>query len=193
MIQDVDDFIKTRLEKVKIGGQTINIYPYVPEREKGLSVFPCYAFVRDRIEIREEDKRIDCELFIPGDEEVTVVVDDEVLTGVDAYTWKPYPSPIDVYYEVYCMATTRAHFTTLTELLIQTFPPGYIATINEQRVLFSHVWQKQQDDLDIPLYTGLTLLKASDIWVDRLEAEEYKSIQNVIFADDADDTAIVIG
>lgn len=193
MIQDIDDFIKTRLEKVKIGGETIDVYPYIPEREKGQSVFPCYAFVRDRIEVREEDKRIDCELFIPSEVEATVVVDGETLTGVDSYTWKPYPTPIDIYYEIYCMATTRSHFNNLIQLFLQTFPPGYIATINEQRILFTHIWQKQQDDLDIPIFQGLTLLKASDIWVDRLEAEEFKSIQKVIFADDIDDTAIVIG
>lgn len=193
MIQDIEEFIQSRLEKVKLGGQTIPVYTYIPEREKGQSEFPCYAFVRDMIEIREEDKRPDCELFIPSDEEVSITYDDETITGPDSYTWKPYPSPVDIYYEIYAIATTKSHYDNLVTLLIQTFPPGYIATINEQRILFSRIWNKNQDDLDIPLYWGITLLKASDVWLDRLEAEEFKSIQRVIFADDADDTAIVIG
>ena len=193
MITDLETFIQQRLEKVKLGGEVIPVYPYIPDREKGQSNFPCYAFVRENIEIREEDKRPDCELFIPSEEEATVVVDDETLTGPDSYTWKPYQSPVDIYYEIYAIATERAHYEKLTTLLIQTFPPGYIAIINDQRILFSRVWNKSQDDLNIPLYWGTTLLKASDVWLDRLEAEEFKSIQKVIFADDADDTAIVIG
>lgn len=178
---------------VKLGGNTISVYPYIPEREKGESIFPCYTCCREMIEIREEDKRPDCELFIPSAETVTVQVDDEVLIGTDSYTWKPYPSPIDIYYEIHCMATNKSHYDNLAILLIQTFPPGYIATINDQRILFSRVWKSNQDDLDIPLYHGVTLLKASDVWLDRLEAEEYRSIQQVIFADDVDETAIVIG
>lgn len=192
MIAQVDSFVLGRLQKVKLNGSTIPVYSYFPEREKGLSIYPCYAFCRESIEIREEDKRIDCEVWIPGETEVTIVVDDETLTGVDSYTWKPYPSPVDVYYEIFCLATNKTHYDTMVAMLIQTFPPGYIATINEQRILFSRVWNRNQDDLDIPLYRGVTLLKASDLWIDRLEAEEYKSIQSVIFADDVDETAIVI-
>ena len=193
MISDVDDFIKQRLEMVKLGGVTIPVYTYIPEREKGETDFPCYAFCRESIEIREEDKHPDCDLFIPSEQQATVVVNGVTLTGTDTYAWKPYPSPVDVYYEVYCIATTKAHYDKLVELFIQTFPPGYIATINDQRILFSRIWNKPMDDLDIPIFRGITLLKASDIWLDRLEAEEFKSIQKVIYADDADDTAIVIG
>lgn len=193
MITDIDNFITQRLEKVKLGGTTIPVYPYIPEREKGESEFPCYAVCRDMIEIREEDKRPDCELMIPSVTQATIIVDGETLTGTDSYTWKPYPSPVDIYYEIHCMATKKAHYDNLVTLFIQTFPPGYIATINDQRILFSRVWNSNQDDLDIPLYHGVTLLKASDVWLDRLEAEEYKSIQQVIFSDDIDETAIVIG
>ncbi len=196
MITEVDSFVQERLEKVKFGDTPVTVYPYIPEREKGQSIFPCYAFIRDEIEIREDDKRPDCELFIPNETEVTVTIDPvsgETQTGTDGYTWKPYPSPVDIYYEIHCLATNKQHYDNLVALLIQTFPPGYIATINEQRVLFSRIWNKNQDDLDIPLYRGITLLKASDIWLDRLEAEEFKSIQQIIFADDIDETAIIIG
>jgi len=193
LISDVDSFVCERLEKVKLGGTKIKVYPYLPEREKGLSIYPCYAVCRESIEIREEDKRPDCEIWIPSVEQATVIVDGETLTGVDSYTWKPYPSPVDIYYEIYCLATNKTHYDNLVTFFLQTFPPGYIATINEQRILFTRITNRNHDDLDIPLYSGVTVLKASDVWVDRLEAEEFKSIQKIIFSDDIDETAITIG
>lgn len=184
MLSDVDDFIKARLGSITFNKVPIPVYPYIPDREKGKTKYPCYAFVRHQISIREADKKPDIWLMIPSQQEITVNPDinnGEAVSGPPSYIAKPYPTPVDLIYEVMALSTKEAHNNYLLEMLLQAFPPGYIAQIGDYYPLFYHTHPIIGDDLRLPLYKTSFILEVTDFWIDRLEARTVPSITDIQF------------
>jgi len=205
MLSLVDDFIKTRLEKVKFNYGTgspavrsVQVYPYVPDRTKGHTEYPSYAIERFDVDVRLEDKRPDFEVFyvdtelddndveVPKQITVTLplVMGGGTVTGNASYIRKPFPSPVNITYEINTLATSRAHSDFLVEMLFQTFPPGFqsaIPGISDQYALFVMSNPICLDDPEKPEYRNAFVFKVYDLWIDRVEHWTDKSIASLLF------------
>jgi hypothetical protein len=189
MLELVDTYIENRLKKIKYNGASIPVYGYLPEREKGATTYPCLAYVRHEITIRDHDMRPDAETWDAGAGDTYTddpilhdgAANDEHVHGVEHYTRKPFPTPVDVLYEILTIATKQTHNNYLTEKIFQAFPPGHTALIGDCYALFNHGKTINGDELDIPLYKSSFLLDVTDLWIERLESEEHKSIKTIDF------------
>lgn len=186
MLTQLDEHIASRLALIGFDGEPVTVYPYIPFREHGKTVYPCIGFKRHEHMIRDASKRPDCRVFVPGDEEVTVDVAPGMglpttETGPDRYTEKPFPTPIELIYEIQVQATDPVQQTALIELVLQTFPPGYQCSIGSQAPLFVHGRPMNLDELDVPIYKTSFLITIKDCWLDRLESDSRSSLQTVDF------------
>lgn len=186
MLNLLDEHIASRLALIGFDGSPVTVYPYIPFRDHGQTVYPCIGFKRHEHTVRDADKRPDCKLFIPGDTDVTIDVPrsmggDLTETGPETYTEKPFPTPLDLIYEIQVQATDPTQQTSLIEMVLQTFPPGYQCIIGTQAPLFVHGRPLNLDDLDVPVFKTSFLITVKDCWLDRLEADTRTSIQTVDF------------
>jgi len=185
MLELLDDHIKQRLEIVLHEGNPVKVFDYLPERELDEAEYPCYAFQQHELEIQAGDARPNCELFIPSQTTEEIEVQDYLgggnLEGPDGYTWKPYPTPVSVIYEVQARATTRLHAKKLQEGILQAFPPGYQPEINGQPILFVYGRPIYMDSLDKPEYCIAFILTLHDVWIDRAEFAAFKPIKTINF------------
>lgn len=208
MIDNVDTFIKNRLELIQFNHATavgtddddepiyygpIKVYSYLPEREKGETEYPCFAFLRAHVDIRENHMRPGQELFIPvtdgEDAQVTVdvprLMGGGTLTGYKMYTRKPYPTPVDLYYEIDTLTTDYEEHNWLTEMIYQLFPPGFQSNIPGINSAYyaSFVIQKVlgADELEKPVFRSKYVLGVLDLWLDRVEHYPAPAIQTIDF------------
>lgn len=203
----VDNLIVSRLQLIKFNypplpgktepnRQPIQVFAYQDERLKGTAKYPCYAI--DRIELiqRLEDKRPDHEIFEPSTElfepeddfSFPVVYDSDgnaldAPTGPAYFTRRPFPTPIDLVYEIHAVASVKLHYDFLQEMLFQAFPPGFQTEVKgayyKQYALFSFVDSVNFDDLEKPEFRRVFLYRVSGLWLERVENYEDKPIISV--------------
>lgn len=183
MIASIDQYIEDRLKRIQYNDEDLPVYSYIPSHERGKNKFPCAVYLRHDILIREIDKRPDEKIRTASSEQVTIELPQDMgggtLTGPESYTLRPYSTPIDIIYEVVALATTRQDNTYLVSMMLQAFPPGHQAKIGNYYPLFIHGDTIVSDVLDLPLYKTSFLMQVTDIWLERLESEEVKSIQTI--------------
>jgi hypothetical protein len=181
MIADIDQYIENRLKKIQFNSADLPVYSYIPSQERGKTPYPCAVYLRQDMTIREVDKRPDEKLRTPSDVLATVDVPFDMgggtLTGPESYTLKPYSTPIDIFYEIAALATSKSDNTYLLTMLLQAFPPGHQAKIGNYYPLFIHGDIIVSDQLELPLYRTSFVLQVTDIWLERMESEEVPSIQ----------------
>lgn len=189
MIDAVDTHINARLGKRLFEGNPITVYPYLPSREHGETVYPCKAWTRRTVEPDRTKARPNCEVFIPSETEIEIDVQQNMgggtLTGPESYTEKPYPIPVHIVYEIHVLATTEAHSESLTEGLIQLFPPGYMPTIDGQTPYFELGEPLDLDELEAPVFRKGFILSVSDVWVDAIDSWARKPITQIDFDTEA--------
>jgi hypothetical protein len=180
MLADVDSYIQTRLQQILLNGVSVPVYGYIPDRDKGHTDFPCLALLRHDIMVREADKKPDNGIMTPSTTNVTVTATPDNrhrrLTGPESFTIKPYPTPVDVLYEVVACSTNSNDNNFLTEMFFQAFPPGHMAYIGDCCPLFVHGKPIVKDHLDLPEYQISFLLTVTDLWIDRFEIATVPSI-----------------
>lgn len=202
----VDSLIVSRLQLIKfnyppLSGKTepnrqpIQVFPYAEERTKGSTKYPCFAVDRIELIVRHEDKRPDHEIFEASDtlyeppepeegEEAfsfPVIYDKdgnalEAPSGPASFTRRPFPTPIDLVYEIHAVASVKLHYDFLQEMLFQAFPPGFQTEVTnayyKQYALFSLIDSINFDDLEKPEFRRVFLYRVSGLWLERVENYE---------------------
>jgi len=164
-------------------GKSIPVYGYIPERDKKKTKYPCVAYLRHQITIREHDKRPNHNIVVPSEttQSDPVLLGNVVegLSGPTSFTVKPYSTPIDIMYEIVALSTKKEDNNYLLEMMYQTFPPGYTAQIGDHFPLFYHGTPIISDQLGLPLYKTSFLLEVTDIWIDRLESKVVPAMTDI--------------
>lgn len=188
MIELIDQHIEDRIKVILVDGQPVRVYPYDPERDAGETQYPCTAFIRQPIEVVEEDARPNCVLYTASAEETEINIPDIMgggtLVGPVSFTRKPYPVPVEVSYEIQAHATDKTHATNLIESLIAVFPPGYMPQIGSQFPLFVRSNETTFDELEKPLFISTFMLTIYDLWIDRFEIETHQSMRTIDLQED---------
>ncbi len=155
MLDVLDRFINNRLLKIKLKGASITVYPYMPDRDKGHTSYPCLAFRRFD-EKPDTEKARSCAYVWDGE------------------TMKPYPRPIKLQYEVQVQTTDKTQSDLMFEMLLHAFPEGFQPEIDaltyKQYPLFIWADTGSFDDLSIPLFVRGITFSVSDVWVDSLDS-----------------------
>jgi hypothetical protein len=184
MLAELDAYIAARLKKITFNDKPVTVYDYIPDRDKGNTLFPCMIYLRHEITIREHDKKPDDWLATPSQKTITVAQPGELgggeVSGPESYTFRPYSTPIDVHYEIGAIATQKDHHDHLLEGIFQAFPPGHTAKIGDHYPLFMHGRPITSDQLDLPIYRTTFLVTVTDIWIERLETEVHPSIGTIL-------------
>lgn len=188
MLDTLDTWMFNRLSKILHNGVPMKVYSYWPEREKGETQFPCLAFSRMYIRVDSHRARPAIEIAVASAAEMTIDVPPQMAlatgvtaTGPASYTIKPFPTPITVFYHVHALATKKSHADQLQLGLLQAFPPGLSPTIEGQHPVVITGDIENMDELDVPLFAAVTSLSIGTVWVDRLEAYDTASIQEIFF------------
>jgi hypothetical protein len=179
-LADIDDLIIQRLRRICFGTvdgepEPIPIYAYLPDRDKGNTVYPSVAFQRLTHHILSEDVRSGHSVFKPSSATQTIQVQRDMgggtVTGPQGFTRKPYPTPVVVTYEIHTLATVKAHADYLLTAMYSAIPAGYSPTMADgQRPIFCHDKPICLDDLDKPEFRTSYLFDIRPVWIDRLEA-----------------------
>lgn len=188
MISLIDQHIYSRLGAIKFNGKPIKVFPYIAERDHKEPVYPNYCVCRHRFFIREQDKRDGHYVYVPSDKQITIELPKSLgggtMTGPESYLEKPYPTPIDLLYEVQTQATKPEHATWLWEMFMQAIPPEYSPNINGQCPLFYYEDVSNLDELDLPLFKTSIMLMVCDLWLERLESRLVKPIGVIDFKEE---------
>lgn len=162
--------------------QPMRVYDYADERSKGATRYPCYAI--DRIEIiqRYEDKRPDHEIFVASEDTQEVDLPPvydldgnalEVESGPVSYERRPFPTPVDLIYEIHAVAVEKVHYNYLIEMCFQALSPGLQLEVQgafyKQFALFTFLDSINMDDLEKPEYRRVFLYRVSGLWLERVE------------------------
>lgn len=183
MITTIDQHIYSRLGAIKFNSKPIKVYPYIAERDHKETVYPNFCVCRHRFFIREKDKRPNHNVYVPSEEQITIQLPERfgggTIIGPASYTEKPYPTPVDLLYEIQTQATKPEHASFLWEMLLQAIPPQYSPTINGQCPLFYYEDVANLDELDLPLFKTSIMIMVCDLWVERLESRQISSITGI--------------
>lgn len=186
MIELINSYIVTRLQMIRYGNQAVTVYPYIPGRDQGKTQPPCIGVSLHAIFQAEEDARPNCETITAIGDDVTVDVPldmgGETETGPPEYIFKPYPTPVELIYEISTIATRVGDSLKLIEGLYQSFPPGFTPAISTQKPLFKLSQVVDNDDFDLPLFAKTFLLTISDLWLDRAEVATFTSVREIDFS-----------
>ena len=173
-LADLDNLIENRLRWITFDAEPITVYTYIPDREKGDTVYPCIAFQRLMHRVIDEDQRSHIPFFIPSDEEQTIDVQAYMgggqITGPVSYTVKPWPTPVVVTYEIQTLATKKTHADYLLMAMLSAIPPDYSPSIGGCAPMFCHDKPIVLDDLAKPEFRTSYLYDVRPVWIDRIEA-----------------------
>jgi hypothetical protein len=181
MLELVDAFITSQLEQVKFnyavaeGGlhyRPVKVYPYIPERDKGQTIYPSYAYTRAHVEYRPKSVRAGGhEVFRPLDSDGVFIEGDAPFEDLTTFDRKPYPTPVNLFYAIDSLATEKTHHDWLTEMLFQVFPPGFQAEITGLSNYGTFFIEKVSglDELEKPVFRSSYVLGVFDLWLDRAE------------------------
>jgi len=185
VIADINQHIVDRLQRITFGGAPVTIYPYIPGREQGKTVFPSIGMVLHSVFQAPEDARPNCEVITQHGSDITITIQQNMgggsAAGAGEYDFKPYPTPVELLYEITALATRPGDIMALIEGIFQAFPVGYTPTIDTQKPLFTINKTIDDDDFDQPLFRKAHLMNVQDVWLDRAEIATYASIQVVDF------------
>lgn len=179
MIAELDTYIVNKLQKIRFEGTPIRVLIDYPERQSGLAVYPCISVIRQEPSIYKGNSRYALNVWIPSDEQTSVVYDGETFTGPESFTVKPYPVAICVPYEIMIYTTQRNHADYLMEAIYKVIPPHSSASVAGQYPFFLYSGSSTFGDLDKPMY-GLTFeLEVRDIYVERYESNIIPSVKSI--------------
>jgi hypothetical protein len=188
LLSDLDTFIIDQLKRIIFNGNPVTVYDYVPDRDKGDSIFPCLASIRHEVTVREKDVQPNAKIITPSSTMIsatqTAANGGETSSGPQSYVVTPYPTPVDVLYEIMAFATNKNDNTFLIEMIFQAFPPGFSTQIGDYYPVFMYGKPIVSDHLELPLYQTSYLLTVTDLWLDRLDSSTLPSITSVEFATD---------
>lgn len=184
---EIDDIIKERLGLIKLSLTSIKVYPYIPDREKGDTVYPCVAFQRLQHHIINSFRRPGQSIFIPSVEQQTIEIDRMMgggtVTGPVGYIRKPYPTPVTVTYEIHTLATRKDHAEYLLAAMLSAIPHDYTPQCSDmQTPQFVFDRPINLDDLVKPEFRTSYLYDVTPVWIDRLEAWDSAPITSPIIA-----------
>jgi hypothetical protein len=208
LLSIVDNLLKSRLQLVKFNyppapgtnvpnTQPMKVFSYDDERTKGSTKYPCYAI--DRIEIiqRFEDVRPNHDIFVASaltqELDLPPVYDSEgnaleAPIGPVSYERRPFPTPVDLVYEVHAVASVKLHYDYLIEMLFQALPPGFQIEVTgafyKQYALFSFLDSLNMDDLEKPEFRRVFLYRVSGLWLERVEHYTVPTITTVDYQEE---------
>ncbi len=184
----MDALVVTKLQQIKYNypplpgtvvpnRTSIRVYSYDDERTKGMAKYPCFAVDRVEVVLRPEDKRPNHEIFVASTETQDVEIPAWLGGGTAevpvSYERRPFPTPVDLIYEIHAVATNKIDYDLLNELIFQVFPPGYQCQVTgasyKQFALFSLVDMLNLEDLDKPEFRRVFIYRVSGLWLARLE------------------------
>lgn len=179
MFDAIENYIESRLQRIKFNNTPLKVYRYGPNRDKGQTEYPCATFELIRFDVDYSRARPDGFYFDPSDKQVTLSLTkyqarggNQTPSGPDYYTIKKYPIPTNVFYFINGFATRKDHINYLQFMLLQAFPPAYMPEIEGQYPLFSINELETQDDMSIPLFDLGGVLSVEGWWVERLSKTE---------------------
>lgn len=182
MIEEVDNFIVSRLSLIKIDGEPVKVFAYEPTRDRGDAEFPCITVLRMEHTINNSMKRFGIEEFESSTEvQVYQKPGGGSYIGPDHFTVRPYPTPIDIKYMLDVMSTDKSTADFLLHMMFQAFPPGYQPKIGNQYPLFIYGKPVNRDVLHIPMFRTTYMMGVLGFMLDRLESYEVKPMADILF------------
>lgn len=192
-LSSVDDHIKTRLELIEINGSSIKVYEYEDYRDEGLNVLPCISVDRQNVRIVPDKSRPAHKVYevSASASGVTVTVPQEVrgptasgittpttVSGYSHYQESPYPTPVEIDYQIDLYASTKSHIDNLLFSFMQVLPVGYQPQIDGKYATFVFQPPQNLSELEDHLYRYAIRFTVMDIWVDRLPARTVPTIRS---------------
>jgi len=188
MIDAVEQHIVSRLRHIKFGGTSVIVYPYEPGREQGETRYPCFGVVLRDVLQSFRNSRPCCDLIKGKGEDITIEVrvplGGGTATGPPEHEVEPYPTVVDLIFQVGVYATRAGDLRALVEALYQAFPPGYTAVIGENKPTFILHDVADNDDFEKPLFSKLFSLRVLDLQLERWEKFTTSSVKDVLFTID---------
>lgn len=185
MIELIDQYIVGRLERIMFGDTKVKVYPYQPGREQGETIFPCAGLALRGVFQSFIDARPNCEVITEKGDDITIDIQQNMGGGQDTgppeYDFKPYPTPVELVYELGVYATRVSDHRKLIEGVYQAFPVGHTPALTGQKPLFAVKDIIEDDNFEKPLFVKIFMLRVTDLWLDRAEIATYASIQSVDF------------
>jgi hypothetical protein len=169
----IDEFIVAGLEKLKLGGEKVKVYPPGAARDKGQTEYPCYA-VKRYLPAAQDMKRAmpHMEVFCPSDEQQTISFPEYThlpdVTGPENWTLRKFPTPYEMYLQIDVLAVAPAQADVMILFLAEAIP-SYSAEIQRQNIRFyPHGDPTNLDELAKPLFWTAARYLVTNIWVDRI-------------------------
>jgi len=96
---------------------------------------------------------------------------DNIVYGTINYRRKPFPTPINVYYEIALNCSLKSQADRLQELIHQMFPAGYQTRIPGCMGIATFILLQvfRRDELVKPLYKFVYQYVVDGLWIERLE------------------------
>jgi hypothetical protein len=180
ILSDIDKHIEDRLVKIKIDGKPIKVYPHGEYRLKGGSEYPCFALERHGVYQMMENARPWCELVTANSGTQTITVQANLgggeLTGPISYTVTPYPTPIDIHYQIDIYATDRDHADYMLHYIYEALPIGYQPKIDNRYLLIVPLDPVVLNELEHPLFRTSMRYRICDVYLDRIETRQATAI-----------------
>jgi len=184
ILADLEEHIAARLATIKLAGEAVKVYPYIPYRENGETTFPCAGFQRNGrrpLPIRRSWESV----FTASEEEVTIDVQQNlgggVATGPEMYTRKPYPSPWEFIYEIQFVSVDKDQADLLLQAFETAFPRDHSVVLGWQRPVFIHGDPIDLSDLTLPEFRTGYIFHVSPVWIESLKSWETAPIQTINF------------
>lgn len=190
----IDDHIKNRLELIKLGGESIQVYEYEDFRDEGLNVLPCVAIERQNVRWNQDKARPCHYVYEPASTAsgVSVTIPQELrgptasgittettVSGYSHYQQSPYPIPVEVDYQVDLYCSTKAHMDNLIFAFMQVLPLGYQAQIDGEWATIVFSPPVNLSELEDHLFRHAIRFTVQDIWVDQLPTRTVPTIKDI--------------
>jgi hypothetical protein len=198
ILTELDNLITARWQRIKYNGAPITVYPFLPDRDKGETKYPCVGFQRIIGGALISRDRRNQQIFIPSIENNTIQADrlmgGGTVEGPVSYTMKPYPTPTSATYEFHALATDKEMADLMIQFMYQAVPPDFCPTVADvleingvertvyQKPVFIHDHPVNMNHLDKPKFRTMFLYHVAPIWIDRLEEFEVAPVEDMRIA-----------
>jgi len=151
------------------------VYGVGASRPKGTTTYPCAAISRIGIAYNEPLNRPYLEVFEASETQYTYTIPEMwgggAITGPAQWTWKPFPTPIVLTYQIDLLATVSDHIPSLLPFVFEVLPTPSRPTVNGQKILIASQGNPMVlDDLEPPEFRLAIRLEVRDLWIDRVSA-----------------------
>lgn len=182
MIALVDNHIVERLEEIRMDGSRLKVYAPGADRSKGKTMYPCIAVSRHQwFTVNRPEARPDVELFRPSADQAMVQLPRHEgsieISGPASWTRTPYPTPVNLHYQLDLLATDSRHPEALLRMLFEAIPPGYYPRIGDRHVLFVMAGMPTNlDELEKPVFRTAVRYELTGIMLDRQHVVDVPSV-----------------